>query len=153
MAILPHTFQVPGGNPCTIYSEAGKVNNALVSNINYFLNNALDPDVLDGVTNEQAVVSAHTRQQYPGDVSAINVSGSTREFLKDPTRKTGNSLPGREFVLVAKDENEAVLEKRTFTYKGRWMDLHAFLSAEAKFDLLAYNATGARSTIAKTLAS
>jgi hypothetical protein len=103
------------------------------------------------VTTAQAVVSAHTRQQYPGDVTASNVSASTREFLKDPTRKSGNALPGREFVLVAKDTSGAVLEKRSFTYKGRWLDLHAFLSAEAKYDLLAYNATGARSTIAKTL--
>lgn len=152
MAILPHTFQVPGGNPVTIYSEAGKINDVLFSNINYFLNNPLDPDTLDGVTVGQAVVSAHTRQQYPGDTTPSNVSASSREFLKDPTRKSGNALPGRPFILKALGATGEVLEKRQFTYKGRWVDLHAFLSAEVKYDTLAYNATGARSTLAATVA-
>lgn len=151
MAILPHTLQVPGGQPVTIYSESGTVGGQPFSNINFFLNNALDPDTLDGVTNSQALVSAHTRQTYPGDPTPTNVSASQREFLVDPTRKSGNALPGREFILVAKNANGEVLEKRQFSYKGRWMDLHAFLSAEVKYDTLAYNWTGARSTLAATV--
>jgi hypothetical protein len=152
MAILPHTLQLPGGGSVTIYSESGTVGGQPFSNINYFLRNALDPDTLDGVVNAQTTVSAHTREQYPGDPSASNVSASTREFLKDPTRKSGNALPGKKFMLVAKGENGETLEKRSFTYKGRWLDLHSFLASEAKYDLFAYNASGARSTIAKTLA-
>jgi hypothetical protein len=139
MAILPHTFQVPAGQPVTIYGET--------ANINYFLNGNLEPDTADGATNQQVSVSSHTRKQYPGDPTPINVSGSQREFLVDPTRKSGNALPGKSFVLVAFGEDGEQLEKRQFTYTGRWIDLHTFLAAEANYQMFAYNNTGARSTI------
>lgn len=144
MATLPHTVEVPGGQPVTIYAEP--------ANINYFINGDLDPDTTDGVTNGQASVSAYSRQQYPGDPTPMNVSSAQREYLVDPTRKSGNGLPGKSFVLVAMNENGVVLEKRQFTYKGRWLDLHAFLTSEASYDLHAYNNTGARYTIAATVA-
>jgi hypothetical protein len=144
MAILPFTIEVPGGQPVTIYAEP--------ANINYFINGTLDADDVDGVTNSQTQVSSHTRERYPGDPTPVNVSGGTREYLVDPTRKSGNGLPGKSFVLAALDEDGQVLEKRAFTYKGRWIDLHAFLMAEASFDLFAYNSTGTRSTIRATVA-
>lgn len=139
MAILPHTIDMPGGGSVTIYAEP--------ANINYFINGDLEPDTTDGVTTGQASVSAHSRQQYPGDSTTVGVSSSQREFLVDPSRKSGNGLPGKNFVLVALGEEGEVLEKRQFTYKGRWLDLHAFLAAEAAFPLFAYNSTGARYTI------
>ena len=142
MAILPHTVDMPTGGSFTIYAET--------ANINYFINGNLTPDTADGVTNGQASVSAHSRQQYPGDLTAINVNGSQREYLKDPTRKSGNALPGKSFVLAAMNDQGAVTEKRQFTYRGRWVDLHAFLSAEATFDMFAFNSTGARYSIEKT---
>lgn len=145
MAVLPFTFTVPAGEPVTIFAEA--------ANINFFLQNALTPDTDGGVTNGQVTVGAYTRQQYPGDPTAINVSGSSREFLVDKTRKSGNGLPGRSFILVAMDEDGEVTEKRQFTYKGRWLDLHAFLSAEARVDMFASNNTGARYTISATAAA
>jgi hypothetical protein len=144
MATLPHTFQVPNGGPVTIYAES--------ANINYFLRGELDPDTLDGVSNAQATVPAHTRQQYPGDPTPSNVSAASREFLVDPTRKSGNALPGRRFILKAMSDAGAVIEQRAFTYKGRWIDLHSFLSAEVKYNTFAYNNSGARSTLAKTTA-
>lgn len=139
MAILPHTVDMPTGGSFTIYAEP--------ANINYFINGDLEPDTADGATNSQTQVSAHSRQQYPGDPTAVNVSASQREFLVDPTRKSGNGLPGKSFVLAALDANGQVVEKRQFTYKGRWIDLHSFLSAEAAADLFAFNSTGARYTI------
>jgi hypothetical protein len=139
MAILPHTVDMPTGGSFTIYAEP--------ANINYFINGDLTPDTTDGVTNGQASVSAHSRQQYPGDTTTVGVSSSQREYLVDPTRKSGNGLPGKNFVLAALDANGQVVEKRQFTYKGRWIDLHAFLSAEAAFDLYAFNSSGARYTI------
>jgi hypothetical protein len=141
MAILPFTVDMPAGGSFTIYAEP--------DNINYFINGDLDPDTTDGVTNGQASVSAHSRQQYPGDTTTVGVSSSTREYLVDPSRKSGNGLPGKNFVLAALGENGEVLEKRQFTYKGRWIDLHAFLMAEAAFPLFAYNSSGARYTIAE----
>lgn len=139
MAILPHSFEVPAGQPVTIYGET--------ANINYFLNGDLEPDTADGATNQQVAVGAHTRQQYPGDPTPVNVSSAQREFLVDPTRKSGNALPGKSFVLVAMNAQGQPTEKRQFTYRGRWVDLHAFLSAEASYDMMAYNNTGARYTI------
>jgi hypothetical protein len=144
MAIRPHTVQVPGGLPVVIYAET--------PNINYFINGSLEPDGADGVTNDQADVSSSTRQQYPGDPTPINVSGSSHEYLIDPTRKSGNGLPGKSFVLAAYNQQGELTEKRQFTYKGRWIDLHAFLSAEVSFQTFAFNHTGARYTMASTVA-
>jgi hypothetical protein len=136
MATNSHTFEVPGGNPCTIYGET--------ANINYYLQGDLEPDADAGPTNEQAAVPAHTRRQYPGDNTTIAVSSSTREFLLDPTRRSGSALPGRPFVLL---ERGGAGEKRQFTFKGRMMDLHAFLRSEAARDMYLYGPSGARYTI------
>lgn len=144
MAIVPHTVEVPGGQPVVIYAET--------PNINYFINGSLEPDGSDGVSNGQVSVGGSTRSQYPGDPTPINVSGSTREYLIDPTRKSGNGLPGKTFVLAAFNEDGVLTEKRQFTYKGRWIDLHAFLSAEVTFQTFAYNSTGARYTLGATAA-
>ena len=136
MAITGHTFQVPGGNDCTIYAET--------ANINYFLANPLVADSVAGPTNSQASVASSTRRQYPGDSTTISVSSASREFLVDPSRKSGNALPGRNFVLK---ERGGAGELRTFTFKGRIMDLHAFLSAEAGKNMFLSGPSGARYTI------
>lgn len=136
MAITGHTFQVPAGSPCTIYAET--------ANINYFLANELDADTTDGPTNGAAQVAGSTRRQYPGDNTTISVSAATREFLVDPSRKSGNALPGRNFALK---ERGGAGEFRSFTFKGRLMDLHAFLRAEAGKNMFMYGPSGARYTI------
>ncbi len=136
MANTSHTFQVPGGQNCTIYGET--------ANINYFLANPLDPDTIDGPVTQQVTVGTSTRRQYPGDTTTINVSGSSREFVVDPSRRSGSALPGRNFVLK---ERGGAQELRTFTYKGRLLDLHAFLRAEAGKDMFLFSNTGARYTI------
>jgi len=138
MAILPHTVQVPGGQPLTIYAET--------DNINYFLNGDLEPDTVDGPVNAQVTVKSSSRRQYPGDATTINVDGSEREFLKDPSRSSGPSLPGKSFILLERTTDEGG-EKRQFTYVGRFIDLHAFIRAEAAKDMYIYNHTGARYTI------
>ena len=136
MAITGHTFEVPSGDPCTIYGES--------ANINYFLANDLDPDTISGPTNGAASVAGSTRRQYPGDNTTISVSSATREFLVDPSRKSGNALPGRNFALK---ERGGAGEFRTFTFKGRMMDLHAFMRAEAGKNMFLYGPSGARYTI------
>jgi hypothetical protein len=138
MAIVPHTFTIPGGQPVTIYGET--------ANINYFINGNLEPDELDGPTVVQVSTSGGSRRQYPGDATRVDFQGSNREYLVDPTRSSGPSLPGKNFRLVEMNSDEGG-ESRTFTYKGRWLDLHAFLMAEAAVDMKAYNHTGASSKI------
>lgn len=140
MATLPFTITPQAGQPFTIYAEE--------DNINYFLNTPLTADTVDGPSNESATVGAYTRRSYPGDATPVNVSGSTREFLVDPSRKSGNALPGRSFMLVAKDAQGVVTEKRQFTFKGRLIDLHAFLTGDVAFDTYLYMNSGARYTLA-----
>jgi hypothetical protein len=136
MAITGHTVEVAGGNAITIYAET--------ANINYFLDTELEPDAVDGPTNSAAQVAGSTRRQYPGDSTTISVSAATREFLVDPSRKSGNALPGRNFALK---ERGGAAEFRTFTFKGRMMDLHAFLSGIVSRDVFLYGPSGARYTI------
>jgi len=139
MAIVPHVIAATGGRKeMTIYAET--------ANINYFLKTALVPATDKGASVAQVVVKAHSRRQYPGDAATINVPGSSREVLIDPTRKSGNGLPGRSITLVA-DHGLPGEERRTFTLKGRWVDFHSYLVGNAKYELYAYNNTGARSTI------
>lgn len=136
MTIQPHTIGADGDNPLTIYAET--------ENINYFLAVALEPDTVDGPVNKSAAVTATTRRQYPGDDTTISVSGSTKEFVVDPSRKSGNALPGKSFVLK---ERGGLEELRRFTYKGRMIDLHAFLSANTAKMVYLYGNSGARYTI------
>lgn len=140
MAILPHTVEVAGGQELILYGET--------ANLNYFLVATLTPDTADGPTVSQSPVGGMSRRQYPGDATPISVGGAQREFLYDPTRSSGSALPGKTFVLRQKEvDGSGEPERRQFTYKGRWVDLHAYLRAEAAMDLYAYNSSGARYTI------
>jgi hypothetical protein len=136
MAITGHTVSVAGGGDVTIYAET--------ANINYFLGDPLTADTTSGPTNSAAQVAGSTRRQYPGDNATISVSAATREFLVDPSRKSGNALPGRNFALK---ERGGAGEFRSFTFKGRMMDLHAFLSGEVNKNVFLYGPSGARYTI------
>lgn len=136
MATIGHTVAVAGGGDVTIYAET--------ANINYFLTTPLTADATEGPTNSAAQVAGSSRRQYPGDNTTISVSAATREFLVDPSRKSGNALPGRNFALK---ERGGAGEFRSFTFKGRMMDLHAFLSGEASKDVFLYGPSGARYTI------
>lgn len=134
-------FVVPaagGRNAFTIYSVEG--------NINYFLKSALTPAEVAGPTNKQVEVKAHSRRQGPGDARDINVAGSKREVLIDPTRKSGSALPGRSIVLLA-DAGMPNEERRQFTLQGRWVDFSAWLRGNAKMAIKAYNHRGTRYTI------
>lgn len=136
MAITGHTISVPGGGDVTIYAET--------ANINYFLGTPLTADTTVGPTNSAAQVAGSSRRQYPGDNTTISVSAATREFLVDPSRKSGNALPGRNFALK---ERGGAAEFRSFTFKGRMMDLHAFLSGNTSKNVFLYGPSGARYTI------
>ena len=126
MAIQKHTYDLEGN---AIYAES--------ANINYFLKTALVPDSSEGVVNKTANVTAFTRRRYPGDPSPSNVSASTREFLYDPGRRNGAATPGSPFIL---DDG---LEKRSFTFTGSFVDLHAFLVGDAKMNFRCYSPSAA----------
>jgi len=136
MAITGHTVSVAGGGDVIVYAET--------ADLSFCVGTPLTADTTDGPTNSAAQVAGSTRRQYPGDNTTISVSAATREFLVDPSRKSGNALPGRNFALK---ERGGAGEFRSFTFKGRMMDLHAFLSGEVSKDVFLYGSSGARYTI------
>jgi hypothetical protein len=139
MAVSKIVIPAAGGrNAFTLYAE--------LANINHFLKTPLTAAAVGSFSNKQVSVGSYQRRQYPGDTTLSNVPASQREILVDPTRKSGNGLPGRSVVLVG-DAGLPGEERRQFTLKGRWVDFHAWLVSNAGMQIHAYNHTGARSTI------
>ena len=126
----------PEGFELAIYAEP--------ANLNYFLNTEITPASEGAIVNKTAIVKAHTRRQYVGDPTPVNVSGGDRTYMYDPGRKVGNALPGEPFIL---DDG---VEKRQMTFAGNVVDLHAFLMSDAKAELKLYT-TGARYVIPKSV--
>lgn len=124
----------PDGVDFFIYGEP--------ANINYFVNTDLEPVSVAGVQNRQSAVRAHTRRQYPGDTTEINVSASTRDWLYDPGRQSGSALPGNSFILTDG------VETRQFTLQGNIIDLHSYLVGEASMALVLKTSRGASYSIA-----
>ena len=111
------------------------------ANLNWFLKTPLTPDAAAGVTNKSTTVKAHTRRQYVGDVTLVNVSTHTMEYMVDPGRKSGSAVPGSPFVV------SDGTEKRQFRFTGSFMDVHALFLGDAKTDLDLYSPTGTRYSI------
>lgn len=125
----------PEGFVLDIYAEP--------ENLNYFLTTEISPASEGAIVNKTAAVKAHTRRQYVGDPTPVNVSGGERTYMYDPGRKVGNALPGEPFIL---DDGT---EKRQMTFAGNVVDLHAFLMSDAAMELKLYT-TGARYVIPKS---
>ena len=122
-----------------------------VESINWFLTDPLTPDEDGEKTKGTRSVPGHQRRKGPSDDSPINVLQSTAEYLKDPTLKSGNALPGRSVILktdpALSDENET----RRFTFSGRFMDLVAYLEPKIKYHTFIYDSAGGRHTLAPTV--
>lgn len=115
---------------------------AETANINHFVSTQLTPVSYGAVTNVQTTVKSHTRRQYPGDTSLVNVTSHARTFMKDPGRKNGNSLPGKPFIV---DDGT---ERRQMTYQGDFIDLHSYFVGETKGAINLYSERGVRYAIA-----
>ena len=124
----------PEGFVLDIYAEP--------ENLNYFLTTEISPASEGAIVNKTSAVKAHTRRQYVGDPTPVNVSGGERTYMYDPGRKVGNALPGEPFIL---DDGT---EKRQMTFSGNVVDLHAFLLSDVKEETKLYT-TGARYVIPK----
>jgi hypothetical protein len=139
MAIELFKIAASGGRSAfEIYAEP--------ANINYFLKVDLTPSTASGASNKQVSVKAHTRRQYPGDATTFNVPSSQREVLIDPSKKSGNGLPGRSFKLTS-DAGLPGEETRQFTLRGRFVDLHAWLGANVDKQVYLHTNAGTRYTI------
>lgn len=122
----------PTGRDFSIY--------CIPANFNYFVKTPLVPDTEGGVVNKTSSVSAHQRRKYIDDPAPSNVNGHSREYMFDPGRKVGSSIPGFSFIL---DDG---VEKRQFTLDGNVMDLHAYLVSDLSKDVKLYT-QGARYVI------
>ena len=108
------------------------------ANLNAFLETPIEPDTAGGIINEQTNVKAHTRRQYVGDDTTINVAAHTRDFMVDPGRRNGSALPGDPFIA---DDG---IERRQMRYTGTWMDVHAFFLGGAALPMDLYSPSGTR---------
>jgi hypothetical protein len=118
-------------------------------NINFFLNTDLVPDTAAGRTVSDQTVRSHTRRQYPGDTTPINVSTYGRQMLVDPGRKSGNALPGSSFRVVS-DAGLPGEENRQFTLQGRWEDLVNLFVGDAAMEVQLYSPSGTRYVVEGT---
>lgn len=137
MAIQTFTTNMGTGTKLKIFAEP--------ANLQHFVGN-IEPDEADGPVNFQVNSGGGSRRRYPGG-PAISYSGSTKEYFKDPSRRSGNALPGRTFVLRQHGADEAageINERRQFTFVGRIIDLHAWLRSNAVVPCYLHTNTGAR---------
>lgn len=114
------------------------------ANLNYFLENDIEPDTAGGVVDVTVAVKSHKRRQYVNDPTEVSVAGHQRTFMIDPGRRTGSALPGDPFIA---DDN---LERRQMRYTGDWMDVHAFFVGDAAMPMSLYSSSGTRYTITPT---
>lgn len=124
MAIEKHSID---GTSAAIWAET--------ANLNYFLNTALEPDTVGGVENRTKNIPERTVRRYVGDPNPYTIPAQTGvRYLYDPGRKNGGATPGQEMIL---DDG---VEKRSMTYVGSFIDVHAFFVGNAKMDLRLYSA-------------
>lgn len=131
--ILAHTINLGGSRKLVIYARP--------ENINFFLTTPLVPDVTEPAASQLISYSGSSRRRYPGDSAAYEVPGGSRLMLKDPGRRSAKALPGRNFTLL-QIADDTVPERREFTYKGAFIDLHSLIEARAAFDMTLYSSRG-----------
>jgi hypothetical protein len=114
------------------------------TNLNYFLLVDVVPDSPETATVETTNYESYQRRAYPGDPLPAAVPTGARTYLKGLDRGRGNALPGRNFRIVALDENGSELQDREFTYVGTWKNLLSFLTDNLVVTCKVYNARGGK---------
>ena len=118
---------------------------------NYFCaTEAVDAEV-GGKSNAQKSIPGHQRRRGPSDKNPINILQSQAEYLKDPSLKSGNALPGVGFTLKTTD-NADEDEQRSFTFVGRSMDLIEYLDQNINMECYIYLNNGGRHTLTLDIA-
>ena len=124
MAIEKHSID---GTAAAIWAET--------ANLNYFLKTALEPDTVGGVENRTKSIPKRTVSRYINDPNPYEIQAQESvRYLYDPGRKNGGATPGQEMILADG------VEKRSMTYTGSFIDVHAFFVGNAKMDLTLYSA-------------
>ena len=92
----------------------------------------------------------HQRRRGPSDMSPINVTQSSVNYLVDPSLKSGNALPGIGFRLKT-TPNADIQEKRSFQLVGRSRDLIMYLDGNVNYETYVYLENGGRHTMKYTV--
>jgi hypothetical protein len=114
---------------------------------NFFCATDAEDAEVGGKANAQKSIPGHQRRRGPSDTNPMNILQSQAEYLVDPSLKSGNALPGYGFTLKT-TENADVDEQRSFTFKGRSMDLIEYLDRNVNYETYIYLNQGGRHTLA-----
>ena len=117
-----------------------------IRSINYFLNEALEDDTEGEKVLKNKNIPGHQRRKGPSDSAPINVLQSTARYMKDPSLKSGNALPGRSIILQT-TKNSDVDATRRFTLRGRAVDFTAYFDGKMKYETYVYYSEGGRHTL------
>ena len=124
MAIEKHT--VNAEQKTAIWGET--------ANLNYFLKTPLEADTVGGVETRTKNIPKRSVRRYIGDPAPYEIGAVTgARYVYDPGRRGGSATPGKEMIL---DDGT---ERRSFTYVGSFIDVHAFILGDAKMDLTLYS--------------
>ena len=124
MAIEKHTVNETTG--AAIYAES--------ANLNYFVKTEITPDSVQGVVTKSKNIPSRSVRRYVGDPNPYTIKPvSGVRYLYDPGRRNGAATPGKEMIL---DDGT---EKRSMTYTGSFVDIHAYILGDAKMDLTLYS--------------
>ena len=107
------------------------------TNFNHFVTTPLVPITAGDREYQGGTKKAHSRRQYKGDTTPSSVASHGYSYLHDPGRKTGNAIPGWNFIL---DDGT---EKRQFTTTADVVTLVAYLESDVKAATRLYT-SGAR---------
>lgn len=117
--------------------------------LNWFLTDTLTPDDYGDFEVKEKSIPGHTRRRGPSDNNPINVLQSTASYIKDPSLKSGNALPGYSFILQT-TTNADVDEGRRFTLQGRTGDFQRYFNEKMKYETYVYFSQGGRHTLKPT---
>lgn len=124
MAIEKHTINEQ--QKTAIYGET--------ANLQYFLKTTIEADTVGGVETRTKNIPKRSVRRYVGDPNPYEIGPVTgARYVYDPGRRGGGGTPGKEMIL---DDGT---ERRSFTYVGSFVDVHAFILGDAKMDLTLYS--------------
>ncbi len=118
-----------------------------LESFNAFVETPLADSELAEAERKTKEIPGHQRRRGPSDQIPINVRQTTASYLKDPSLKSGNALPGISFMLKTNLKMADVDMQRRFTLYGTTMDFQLYFSGKMKYSTYFYPANGGRHTL------
>lgn len=118
-----------------------------LESINAFVKDPLADSTVEPWSIKQKSIPGHKRRRGPSDITPINVTQSTANYLFDPSLKSGNAKPGFSFMLKTDLRFADIDMQRQFTMVGRVVDFVAYFDKKMKYDTFFYPANGGRHSL------